>query len=222
MTCSRCGDEKSVDEFAVDRSKPVGRKNWCKACDNARSAAYYARNRGRKLAYMASRAKPRKPRACVMCGGESVSSRHFYCAECRAVVHAGQRRARRSGRGWAGYVPRHVRCEDCGAEFLGCAPHARFCSDTCRNRSRERKARLAGQRHPYGSAHQKLRRAWAVRVALGGVACARCGGVIEPGEPWDLGHDDIDRSVYRGPEHSACNRATSRHRLERLASSRLW
>jgi hypothetical protein len=24
---------------------------------------------------------------------------------------------------------------------------------------------------------------------------------IVPGEPWDLGHSDVDRSVYAGPEH---------------------
>ena len=26
----------------------------------------------------------------------------------------------------------------------------------------------------------------------------RGGGLIRPGEPWDLGHDDCDRSRYRG------------------------
>lgn len=61
----------------------------------------------------------------------------------------------------------------------------------------------------YGTHHQALRKQVAPLVAGGGVACARCGGAIDPDEPWDLGHDDHDRSRYTGPEHRRCNRATA-------------
>lgn len=60
----------------------------------------------------------------------------------------------------------------------------------------------------YGSAHQGLRKRWAERIAQGGIDCWRCGKPINPGDPFDLGHDDHDRTKYRGPEHPACNRAT--------------
>jgi hypothetical protein len=62
-------------------------------------------------------------------------------------------------------------------------------------------------RRGYGWAHQKLRAQLAPYVAAGVVRCWRCGRNIEPDEPWDLGHDDRDRSRYRGPEHRACNRS---------------
>lgn len=64
----------------------------------------------------------------------------------------------------------------------------------------------------YDSHHQKLRKREEPRVAAGGVICWRCDFAIVPGTPWDLGHDDNDRSIYRGPEHAACNRATRTHR----------
>ncbi|KMY23306.1 hypothetical protein ACU19_04865 [Actinobaculum suis] len=59
----------------------------------------------------------------------------------------------------------------------------------------------------YDATHKRLRAQWARQVEAGGVCCARCGGPITPGTPWDLGHTD-DRRGYRGPEHSRCNRAT--------------
>jgi len=58
----------------------------------------------------------------------------------------------------------------------------------------------------YGWAHQKLRNRWVPYVARGEVDCARCGQTIWPGEAWDLGHVDGDKSRYAGPEHRSCNR----------------
>jgi hypothetical protein len=49
-------------------------------------------------------------------------------------------------------------------------------------------------------------------VDQGGVACARCGRLIEPGGAFDLDHSD-DRTHYIGVSHPACNRgAASRRR----------
>ena len=62
----------------------------------------------------------------------------------------------------------------------------------------------------YGHSHRQERNKWAKTMAAqGGTPCARCGGWIDPLEPWDLGHDDVDRSIYSGPEHQRCNRAVN-------------
>jgi len=70
----------------------------------------------------------------------------------------------------------------------------------------------------YGARHRRIRRAFEPIVAAGLATCARCGQRIHPGEPFDLGHDDLDRSRYTGPEHRACNRATNTGRI----TSREW
>lgn len=58
----------------------------------------------------------------------------------------------------------------------------------------------------YGPAHQALREQWRPYVEAGKVACARCKILIPPNDPWDLGHDDHDRTKHTGPEHLLCNR----------------
>ncbi len=74
---------------------------------------------------------------------------------------------------------------------------------------RKRPIRATTTSRGYGRYHRALRDQLAPIVAAGLARCARCGERIEPGEPFDLGHDDVDRSRYTGPEHRACNRATS-------------
>ena len=70
----------------------------------------------------------------------------------------------------------------------------------------------------YGWQHQKRRKAYEPLVKLGRATCWRCGEPIHPDAKWDLGHDDHDRSITRGPEHvgrecpAGGNRATATRR----------
>ena len=76
-------------------------------------------------------------------------------------------------------------------------------------RARDR-ARGTPKQRGYGAEHQRTRRALAPLVAAGHATCWRCGLPIHPSEPWDLGHDDHDRSITRGPEHAyTCNRSAA-------------
>jgi len=74
------------------------------------------------------------------------------------------------------------------------------------------KARGTRQQRGYDAAHEAERAKWAPIVATGEVKCWRCLVPIAPDQPWDLGHDDHDRSIYRGPECRRCNRATASRR----------
>src|SRR5262245_24631144 len=73
---------------------------------------------------------------------------------------------------------------------------------------------LSREARGYGPPHRALRTEFARLVLAGGARCARCHELIRPGEAWDLGHVDGDRSRYAGPEHRRCNRAAPkiRHR----------
>lgn len=93
--------------------------------------------------------------------------------------------------------------------------------------------RPSSRERGYGQEHRKMRERFARRVDGGYEVCRRCHQAIAPagfpcpccGKPtkkgghassgfcgWDLGHSDFDRSVWTGPEHACCNRATSAHR----------
>lgn len=82
----------------------------------------------------------------------------------------------------------------------------------------------------YGSDHDRERRRWAPRVDAGLVDCTRCHEPIEPGRPWDLGHNE-QRTGWSGPEHSRCNRkaggvngalVTNASRRPAVRQSREW
>lgn len=59
----------------------------------------------------------------------------------------------------------------------------------------------------YGHIHQQKRAEWQKVIDAGAADCARCSDPIKPGDDWDLGHDDHDRSKYTGPECVKCNRS---------------
>jgi hypothetical protein len=108
--------------------------------------------------------------------------------------------AHRSPRGKAS--PVHV-CAQPGCPAL---TEQRRCPTHTRAQERARGTRTA---RGYGPQHVALRAQWAPLVATGLVQCHRpgCPYLIPADAPWDLGHNDTDRSRYQGPEHRACNRA---------------
>ena len=81
----------------------------------------------------------------------------------------------------------------------------------------------------YGNTHQQLRARWQYRIDSGEpVTCWRpgCGRRIT-GTDWHLGHDDHDRSKYRGPECIHCNlsaagKKSHEKKPEREQQSRIW
>lgn len=79
----------------------------------------------------------------------------------------------------------------------------RYC--TTHTRAYEQ-ARGTSSQRGYDAGHRRTRDQEATRVATLTVHCHRCGLLILPTEPWDLGHSD-DRKTYLGPEHAGCNRS---------------
>lgn len=82
------------------------------------------------------------------------------------------------------------------------------------HRRQVEQARGTRQERGYGAEHDRLRAEYDRRMANGErFICWRCAERGRPHEVdpmyYDLGHDDLDRSRYRGPECVAGNRATS-------------
>ena len=70
------------------------------------------------------------------------------------------------------------------------------------------KARGTRQERGYDAAHDQLRAKWQRRLDDGLVVhCWRCGDQVDPTN-WTLGHCDIDRTKYHGPECPRCDYAT--------------
>jgi len=99
-------------------------------------------------------------------------------------------------------------CPVDGRTFVPKNGQQRFCTPVCRARYHARMRSVTAPAK-YGSAHQKLRKVLAREVVTGSVACARCGRLILPWEPWDLDHADGGNG-YLGASHAGCNRDTSR------------
>lgn len=78
------------------------------------------------------------------------------------------------------------------------------------------------RRKQYASPEHKARRkAIQAQIDTGQpVACWRCGRPIVKGSPWHLGHDDRDRTVYRGAECPTCNLTAAARKGARVANGR--
>lgn len=95
-------------------------------------------------------------------------------------------------------------CSSPGCPVL--LPQSGRCIEHARQADRARGTR---QQRGYTREHDQRRADWSQLVAAGTVDCWRCRGRIHPTEPWHLGHDDHDRTIWRGPEHVKCNLAAA-------------
>jgi hypothetical protein len=187
----------------------------------------------------------RPPPMCDGCGDPVVAKdkRARYCSSrCRQRARDRrrwhdnpERRKRRLARMWeyrreVGLAPITRLCKRCGVLPTQTTRHPYCCG--CRKildavKPDLERARIRGRHRGsttergYGSPHQRLKREIARVVAAGLAMCWRCGRPISSSEPWDLGHDDHDRSVYRGPEHRRCNRAAAARRRAKV-TARSW
>ena len=74
----------------------------------------------------------------------------------------------------------------------------------------------------YGAEHRRLRARYqrVIDAGVESVWCVRCGLQILPKQPFDLDHDDFDRSLYLGPAHRHCNRSAAAVKGNKLRAQR--
>lgn len=91
---------------------------------------------------------------------------------------------------------------------VGCPTLTTKTRCTSHTRARD-KARGTRQQRGYDAAHDALRASYQRRMDAGEVfTCWRCGDLIDTTR-WTLGHCDVDRSQYHGPECPACDYAVA-------------
>jgi len=99
----------------------------------------------------------------------------------------------------------------CGKLFDRDATRTQRCPRCQPAATAARNARGNTTQRGYGSDHQALRRQLLGQFVPGQL-CWRCGKPIASIDDAQLGHDDQDRSRYRGLEHVRCNEATAGRR----------
>lgn len=106
-------------------------------------------------------------------------------------------------------------CSEPGCPTLSAKP------GRCRTHARDSdRARGTRRARGYDATFDATRRDYRKRMDQGETFnCWRCGLPIV-GTTFDLGHDDDDRTIIRGPEHPACNRATATHRAQPPSAGR--
>lgn len=101
------------------------------------------------------------------------------------------------------------KCARCELEIPNRRKYCDPCKEAVRGDSWSRKTLTANdveRAREYRSArHKAERRRVLAEVSSGEAFCWRCGQHIPPGAPVHVGHDDWDRSVYRGAECPSCN-----------------
>lgn len=89
------------------------------------------------------------------------------------------------------------------------------CPDHTRAKDQARGTR---QVRGYDQAYDRTRRALIPIVQAGKATCWRCGTPIAPDAAWNLGHDDHNRDIIRGPEHETCNLSAAGRAAHGLAA----
>jgi hypothetical protein len=78
------------------------------------------------------------------------------------------------------------------------------------------RARVTQYRSPE---HRAKVKEYKALQADGLASCWRCGRWLGPGMEMHAGHDDHDRTVYRGPECGTCSRNTAARRGNRVSNA---